>query len=736
MSHAIMITTPAGHAMEGHGLTDARIILASDADLNPERLGLSVTPRAVAYSVFCPATERYSLVTLDGRWIIPGREGYKARGPVATYARRNIATVRPDALVILEPVRHNGPFEATQYGRRRGTCCRAIADDWRGLYGYACSCGAGVQPAKVAREGWVIVRDGRGSHTVSYALRSEHGREFGTVAFEAPERANVVVAGAPEVPAAKTATPVDAPAVSAPVADAPAVKVPAVKAPAVRTPVKAAAQTPETAPEGTPESARRLVSVSETSRAYVTGKGERLRIESADGRMAYTLPTVHDDAPREATSGFVARAREMAGEVGKRGAGAPKWRKRALGLYSGKPQRFKEFAPADYAPGVMLAWTVDGIAYTGQVWANRIRSGKWNGRRGETSAVVVATVDGRRARRDEAVCLPFVHGSRRKHAYAYVCTASGDADVSVIAAERAADGLFDMVTPSVDALGLWEDEGGAAAGVETPEPVDAPADTVEPATAEAETAETAAPEGSAGAYCHRCGTDTVFGVECRTCGRVDIVAALMPSGPVLCPAEEKAMATGRQYCPRCFTVGVALYAATLHAGPGYVCGDCFTAHGRRLPEAGPAPVKAPAGDVIRAVRAARRLAEESGAGVGEIYRAGEAARQAVAVAYGQRPADVISDPCSVFTTEWSGPNPSDTSWWGRRSSSTVRKAAAAMTSWPVTNHLPISTSSPHPQKQRRPSLFSVTPRDPSGSGSPRSAEPRQLASGEPCLRGR
>jgi hypothetical protein len=55
-----------------------------------------------------------------------------------------------------------------------------------------------------------------------------------------------------------------------------------------------------------------------------------------------------------------------------------------------------------------------------------------------------------------------------------------------------------------------------------------------------------------------------------------------------------------QYCPRCFTVGVALSATTLHMGPGYVCAGCCTAHGRRLPEAGPMPVKAPAGDALRA----------------------------------------------------------------------------------------------------------------------------------------
>ncbi|MFI1796340.1 histone-like nucleoid-structuring protein Lsr2 [Streptomyces sp. NPDC020379] len=148
---------------------------------------------AVAYSVFCPATERYSLVTLDGRWIIPGKEGYKSRGPVKTYARKNIADVRPDGLVILEPVRHNGPFQATQFGRRKGTCRGALGMSMRAMVGFDCTCGATVDVSHVARIGWAIVRDGRGSHTVSYALDASHAREFGAVSMEVPETANVVV---------------------------------------------------------------------------------------------------------------------------------------------------------------------------------------------------------------------------------------------------------------------------------------------------------------------------------------------------------------------------------------------------------------------------------------------------------------------------------------------------------------------------------------------------------------
>lgn len=196
---SVMITTPAGTAMGQHGLTDACTILASDADLYPQRQGQNITPRAVAYSVLCTASGRFSLVTLDGRWIVPGRDGYKTRGPVATYARKNITAVRPDALVILEPVRHNGRYGATSTGLRRpGICRRAIGESWRSAYSYECSCGEPIQPDRIRRDGWVIVRDGRGSHTVSYALSREHERKFGECPTEVPETANVVIAGAPE----------------------------------------------------------------------------------------------------------------------------------------------------------------------------------------------------------------------------------------------------------------------------------------------------------------------------------------------------------------------------------------------------------------------------------------------------------------------------------------------------------------------------------------------------------
>ncbi|MFH8788141.1 hypothetical protein [Streptomyces roseoverticillatus] len=94
-----LVTTPAQNAMEGHGLTNAALIIGSDAELYPHLQGRDLTLRAVAYSVYCPATERYSVVTLDGRWVIPGKEGYKSRGAVTTYVRKNGAVLRPEGLV-------------------------------------------------------------------------------------------------------------------------------------------------------------------------------------------------------------------------------------------------------------------------------------------------------------------------------------------------------------------------------------------------------------------------------------------------------------------------------------------------------------------------------------------------------------------------------------------------------------------------------------------------------------
>ncbi|MFF9785621.1 hypothetical protein [Streptomyces nigrescens] len=313
--------------------------------------------------------------------------------------------------------------------------------------------------------------------------------------------------------------------------------------PALSTLVEARMQMPETVPEGTPDNARRLIGAIGAGRAYVTGNGSRMRIESADGRMAYTLPTVPDDAHQGTRNGFAALARELAGEVAKRGAGTPEWSESLLDMWPGEPQEFKEFRPVDYAPGVMLAWTVAGVAYTGQVWANRVRSGNWNGSRGETSAVVVATVDGRRARRDEAVCLPLVHG--RKHAHAFVATARGNADVEVIVPRCASDGLFDVVTTAGDPVEGWESEGGYVLIVE---PADLPAeraDAAEPApTSTAGDAGTPA-EVPAGKHCPRCDRNALYGIECAYCGHIIITALVMK------PCHPPAWSEG--CCPVCFT---------------------------------------------------------------------------------------------------------------------------------------------------------------------------------------
>ncbi|MEV6421581.1 hypothetical protein [Streptomyces sp. NPDC051662] len=309
-------------------------------------------------------------------------------------------------------------------------------------------------------------------------------------------------------------------------------------------PALAPVQTPETAPEGTPQNARWLIGANDTGRVYVTGSGTRMRIESADGRMTYTLPTVPDDAHQGARDGFEALARELAGEVEERGAGAPQWSERPVAMWTCEPQEFKEFEPVGYAPGVMLAWTADGVAYTGQIWANRVRSGSWNGGRGETSAVVVATVGGRRARRDEAVCLPLVHG--RKHAHAFVTTGhGGNAEVEVVAPQFASDGLFDMVTTSADPVEEWESEGGRMLAAEPADPPTEPAHAVEPAsTKSSEDTETPA-EIPVGKHCPRCDRNALYGIECAYCGHIIITAwATKPCHP---PAWSEGC------CPTCFT---------------------------------------------------------------------------------------------------------------------------------------------------------------------------------------
>lgn len=698
----IMITTPALNAMSGHGLTDAALIVDGRRT-------------AVAYSVFCPATERYSLVTLDGRWIIPGKEGYKTRGPATTYARRHVSDLRPEALRVYEPIKHTGRPQVGRYGARRSGRCMGQVQS--ATVGYECgSCRAHVSWDHVWVEGFTIVLDGRGTHTVSYALRSEHRREFGTVPAETP--------------AVKAPTPVDTPAVSAPVAESAPVPAPVTVAPPVAPaeapfcapysvaeysvtldasavgriaygapkPIKrwkvidangrvasddhlsrlaadvradflngesGHAQTPDTCPEDTPDNARPLVSAGKHGRAYITGGGARLNIESADGRARFTLHTVPDDAHQEAHDGFHRRARELSGQIVKRADGRPVFKPAKLQMWSGRPAPRKAFEPKDYAPGSMLAWMVGGVRFTGQVWATRVQGGAWNGDQGEATAVVVATVDGRRARRDEAVTVPLYTGSRRKRAYAHVSMPYGVADngavqryladVTVIAPECAADGLFDVVTPRVDGMDAWEGEGGAFVREYADTPAQADTENGAPV---AETPAEA--ERMVGEYCHSCQEKgLVIAGTCRRCGRVDIVAAMTASRPRMCPAEEKARATGRLYCRRCFRTGVALYASTYWTVDGeghrfHICADCYTAYGARLPEAGPAPVMAPAGPVGRAAQAARKEAEESGASVGEIHRAGEAARTAVAVAYGQRPADVISDPSGTDGWESEG----------------------------------------------------------------------------------
>ncbi|MFJ8133366.1 hypothetical protein [Streptomyces hydrogenans] len=161
-----MLTTPARNAMEGHGLTNATLVL--DAQNT-----------AIAYAVLSPATGRYSVLTLDGRWVIPSAEGYKSRGPVTTYAHKAAEELRPEGLRVYEPVRHVARPQVGRYGGRRPGLCMGQVQ-FGGVAGYECgSCRAYVSLDAVWREGFTIVRDGRGTHTLSYALDKSHARNFG-----------------------------------------------------------------------------------------------------------------------------------------------------------------------------------------------------------------------------------------------------------------------------------------------------------------------------------------------------------------------------------------------------------------------------------------------------------------------------------------------------------------------------------------------------------------------------
>jgi hypothetical protein len=74
----------------------------------------------------------------------------------------------------------------------------------------------------------------------------------------------------------------------------------------------------------------------------------------------------------------------------------------------------------------------------------------------------------------------------------------------------------------------------------------------------------------AGALCPRCDRHALHGLECAHCGRV-IITGLV-GGPRLCPAEERAQATGHPYCPKCCTSDAQLYVT----GAGDMCGPCST----------------------------------------------------------------------------------------------------------------------------------------------------------------
>nr|WP_229376982.1 hypothetical protein [Streptomyces spirodelae] len=84
-----MLTTPARNAINGNDLSSAVMVTVSQR-------------RAIAYTVHHAASDRYSVVTLDGRWVIPGKDGYKARGAATRYVRTHADELVP-SLPYVEP---------------------------------------------------------------------------------------------------------------------------------------------------------------------------------------------------------------------------------------------------------------------------------------------------------------------------------------------------------------------------------------------------------------------------------------------------------------------------------------------------------------------------------------------------------------------------------------------------------------------------------------------------------
>ncbi|MFJ4879744.1 hypothetical protein ACIP93_31705 [Streptomyces sp. NPDC088745] len=109
---------------------------------------------------------------------------------------------------------------------------------------------------------------------------------------------------------------------------------------------------------------------------------------------------------------------------------------------------------------------------------------------------------------------------------------------------------------------------------------------IAPVSASSPTPVAAAP---AAARCPRCDRDALYGLECAHCGRVIITGLI--GGPRLCPAEERAQATGRPYCPKCYAADAQLYVT----GAGDMCGPCAVGLlGRRISDLTPVAETPPA----------------------------------------------------------------------------------------------------------------------------------------------
>ncbi|MFJ3856142.1 hypothetical protein ACIPRL_07945 [Streptomyces sp. NPDC090085] len=150
-----VITSAAQTSIDTHRLTDVRPV--TDAD------GVHV-----AYSASDAAG--FGALTLDGRWVA---KGYKTRGPVTSFVRKNLDALLPSAPLATVPVRCPN--------RACGGTLELTATP-----SHKCTRGHMTVTDRVWADGWTIDRDpARGTHALSYVWQA--GAYAGRIADRAAE---------------------------------------------------------------------------------------------------------------------------------------------------------------------------------------------------------------------------------------------------------------------------------------------------------------------------------------------------------------------------------------------------------------------------------------------------------------------------------------------------------------------------------------------------------------------